>query len=252
MKITDQLKFTVIGLGVLTAGITIFEALKIQDSAFDGSTLNKAGIIRGASQRLVKLETQGKSGDQIIANVDRLFNGLINGDSELQLVKPKDPEFKAQLEDVRGAWENLKATVVQYRQNPNLEAQLVEESEAFFELANDAVFTAESIATQHISDASSSLWIFLTIDLIFLAFVFWSVQRAAKLLQQSVKTVAGSSSEIATTIEAQGRRIADQTDSVTLTTATIEGLGSSSLQAAQQANSSATGAQEALTLSETG
>lgn len=252
MKITDQLKYTIIGLAVFTGGITVFEALRTQEAAFDGSTVNKAGIVRGASQRLVKLETQGQASDQIIATIDQIMNGLINGDPDLQLVKPKDPEFISRIETVDAAWQQLKATVVQYRQNPKLEAKLIQDSEAFFEVTNDAVFAAEAVTTKHIADVTNSLWAFLVIDLIFLGFVFWSVQRAAKLLQQSVTTVAGSSAEIATTIQVQGRRMADQTNSVTVTTATIEELGSSSLRAAQQANSSATGAQEALTLSETG
>lgn len=252
MKITNQLKLTVVGLAIVTGGITLFEALQTQEATFDGSTLNKSGLVRSSSQRLVKLETQGQQNNDLIVKIDQLMSGLINGDPELRLVAPKDPEFKARIEELGGAWEKLKATLLQYRQNPALEPTLIAESEAFFDLAEGAVSTAEDITNKHVSDVSRSLWIFLVVDLMFLAFVFWSVQRAAELLQQSVSTVAGNSTEIATTIGAQERRIAEQTDSVTVTTATIEQLGSSSLQAAQQATSSATGAQEALNLSEAG
>lgn len=252
MKITDQLKFTVIGLAVFTGGITTFEALRTQEAAFDGSTVNKVGIVNGATQRLVKLETQGQPSDQIITKIDQIMNGLVNGDPELQLAKPKDPEFISRIETVETAWVQMKATVAQYRQNPAIEAKLIEDSEEFFGLTNDAVLAAEVVTAQHIADVSNSLWIFLAIDLLFLAFVFWSVQRAAQVLQQSVSTVAGSSSDIATTLEAQERRVADQTNSVTMTTATIEKLGSNSLRAAQQADSSVNGAREALALSETG
>ena len=64
MRITEQLKYSIIGLAVLTAGVTIFENVRTQEGEFDGSTVNKAGLVRGASQRLVKLETHGQPNDE--------------------------------------------------------------------------------------------------------------------------------------------------------------------------------------------
>ena len=252
MKITTQLKLTLAGLACLTLGVTVFENLRTQQSALDGSVVNKSGIVRGATQRLVKLETNGQPSDQIIQTLDQLINGLINGDQDLNLPKATDPDYLAKIQEVESAWQQLKITIAQYRQNPSLESQLIQDSEAYFELTNEAVFAAEAFTSANINEISITQWIFLALDLGVLAFVFWTIQRAAKVLQQSVMTVAGSSSEIAATVEAQERLFADQTASVNVTTSTIEELGASSLQAAQQANSSASGARQALDLSETG
>ena len=252
MKITDQLKLTIAGLACLSLGITFFENLRTKEGAFDGSTVNKSGIVRGSAQRLVKLETNGQPSDELIQKIDQLMNSLINGDEELNLQKATDPNFLAKIQEVETGWQQLKTTVIQYRQNPQLRPQLLESSEAFFELTNTAVFAAEEIATAHINAVSNTQWVFLALDLTVLSFVFWNVHRASKVLQQSVMTVADSSSEIAATVEAQERLVAEQTSSVNVTTSTIEQLGASSLQAAQKADSSATGAREALDLSETG
>ncbi|MGD1950894.1 MAG: methyl-accepting chemotaxis protein [Leptolyngbyaceae cyanobacterium] len=252
MKITKQLKFTIAGLAFLVFGTTIFENLRAQEGIFDGSAVNKSGIVRGASQRLVKLETNGLPNNELIQTIDQLINGLINGDSELQLNKATDPEFLAKMQEVEESWQLLKATITQYRQDPTLQSKLLEDSDSFFTLTNEAVFEAERFTTEHTREVINTLWAFLALKVAVLAFIFWTVNRASKVLQHSVMTVADSSSEIAATVEAQERLVADQTESVTITTSTIEQLGVSSLQAAQTANSSATGAQQALDLSETG
>ena len=252
MKITKQLKLTIAGLAFLTLGTTIFENFLAQAGVFDGSAVNKSGLVRGASQRLIKLETNGQPSDELIETVDQLINGLINGDSELKLRKATDPGFLAKMQEVEQNWQLLKTTVAQYRQNPNLESKLLEESDNFFALTNDAVFEAERFTTEHTRDVINTQWAFLVLNVTALAFIFWTVNRASKVLQHSVMTVADSSSDIATTVEAQERLVADQTQSVNMTTSTIEQLGTSSLQAAQRADSSANGAREALDLSAAG
>ena len=252
MKITDQLKFTIAGLVCLSIGITAFENLRTQQGASDGSVVNKSGIVRGATQRLIKLETNGQPNDDLIQNIDQLVIGLIEGNPDLNLPKATDPTYLSRMQEVQDAWQQLKATIVQYRQNPNLQSKLVEDSEAYFELTNAAVFAAEEFTTDHIKQVGITQWAFLLLDLAILSFVLWSIYRASKVLRQSVTTVADSSSEIASTVEAQERLVADQTASVTMTTSTIEQLGTASLQAAQRADSSTTSAREALTLSETG
>lgn len=252
MKITTQLRLTIAGLACFAIGTAALEGFNIRKGALDGSVVNQSGIVRGATQRLVKLETNGQPSDELSQNLDRLIVGLINGDEALNLPKATDPNYLAKLQAVETAWQQLKITIAQYRQNPNLQSKLIEESEAYFELTNDAVFAAEAVTVTHIRQNQVTQWVIMALNLGVLAFIFWIIQQATNVLQQSVTTVADSSSEIAATVEVQERLVADQTNSVNITTSTIEELGASSLQAAQKANSSATGAREALDLSETG
>ncbi|MEO1400453.1 MAG: methyl-accepting chemotaxis protein [Cyanobacteria bacterium J06635_1] len=252
MKITTQLKLTIAGLACFAVGTTALASFNAQKGALDGSVVNKSGIVRGATQRLVKLETNGQTSDELIQKLDRLVNGLINGDPALRLPKATDPEYLAKIQAVESAWQQLKITIAQYRQNPSFKSKLIADSEAYFELTDEAVFAAERVSTAHVDQIKITQGAILLLNLGVLASVFWTIQRATKLLKQSVVTVSGSSSQIAATVEAQERLVADQTASVTVTTSTIEELGSASLQAAQKANSSASGAREALDLSETG
>lgn len=252
MKLTTQLKFAIIGLATFTIGATTWAYFNTRKGELDSSVVNKSGIVRGATQRLVKLETNGQPNNELIQRLDQLNSALINGDKSLQLPKATNPEFLAKMQEVSGSWEQLKATITQYRQNPTLESKLIADSEAFFELTNDAVFLAEEIAIGRVKQTEYGELATVALDLLIFGFVLWIIQQTTSVLQQSLTTVAESSSEIASTVEKQERLVAEQTSSVNTTTSTIEELGAVSLKAAQQANSSATGAKEALDLSETG
>src|SRR5919199_649489 len=71
-------------------------------------------------------------------------------------------------------------------------------------------------------------------------------------ITNAAKAVASSSAGIADTVDKQERAVLDQTSSVNETTRTIEDLGYFALQSAEQADSAATGAKQALTLAEGG
>jgi methyl-accepting chemotaxis protein len=73
-----------------------------------------------------------------------------------------------------------------------------------------------------------------------------------KLLEKTANEIASSSNEIAATVQQQERTIAQQASSVSETTTTMEELGASSRQAAEQAESSASGAKEVLIITENG
>jgi methyl-accepting chemotaxis protein len=252
MKITNQLKYTVIGLVGLSFVSTGVLEFVTQNTIADSSVINQSGIVRGATQRLVKLETNGQPNDKLMANLDAILEDLINGDPELNLPKATDQNFIEKMTALQTAWAGLKKTIAQYRQNPSLKPKLIEDSEKFFELATEATLAAEEFAIANVERVEIIELLLLVVNLAALGFIFWGILQASKVLTRSISTVAGSSAEIAATVEAQGRLVEDQTSSVTQTTATIEMLGTASLKAAQQADSSATGAREALDLSETG
>lgn len=71
-------------------------------------------------------------------------------------------------------------------------------------------------------------------------------------INQVSNVIASSSSEIASTVEQQERTSAQQATAVAQTTSTMDELGASSRQSAEQAESATSGAQQALTLAETG
>jgi methyl-accepting chemotaxis protein len=71
-------------------------------------------------------------------------------------------------------------------------------------------------------------------------------------ITDAARAVASSSAGIAATVDKQERSVLDQTSSVNETTGTIEELGDFALQSAEQAETAATGAKQALSLAEGG
>jgi methyl-accepting chemotaxis protein len=78
------------------------------------------------------------------------------------------------------------------------------------------------------------------------------VSLIIKPITNAAQEVASSSAGIANTVEKQERTVLDQTASVNETTGTIEELGMFTLQSAEQAETAATGARQALILAEGG
>ena len=75
---------------MLNAGIIYFLIDKMQ---LDGRVVNFSGIVRDGTQRLVKLEMAGIKSDQLIDRLDKIVDGLINGDDKLNLPKATDINY---------------------------------------------------------------------------------------------------------------------------------------------------------------
>ena len=57
---------------------------KIQGTA---RVVNYAGLVRGKTQRIIKLEISGSPQDEMIADIDAFNDGLENGSSHINLVR---------------------------------------------------------------------------------------------------------------------------------------------------------------------
>ncbi len=80
----------------------------------------------------------------------------------------------------------------------------------------------------------------------------WIVLKASRTMNQAAGDIASSASEIAASIEQQERTSSQQAASVNETSTTMDELGASSRQSAEQAEAAASGAQQALVLAEGG
>ena len=79
-----------------------------------------------------------------------------------------------------------------------------------------------------------------------------NISQTIKAINQAATEVASSSTQIATTLEQQERTVSQQASSVNQTTTTMDQLGASSQQSMEQAEASAAGTRQALTLAEGG
>ena len=80
----------------------------------------------------------------------------------------------------------------------------------------------------------------------------WIILKASRMMNQAAGDIASSASEIAASVEQQERTSNQQAASVSETTTTMDELGASSRQSAEQAEAAASGAQQALNLAEGG
>jgi methyl-accepting chemotaxis protein len=252
MKITTTLKLTVAGLATLAVGSTAFLQAGINSAKDDSRIVNYAGVVRGGAQRVTKLELGSRPSDELMKTIDQVVNGLINGDAELKLSGTKDPAFLAALEKVKADWIKYKASITEFRKDPRLAAKLLNDSEEFYKVSDAALSAAVAYGEKDIAQLRFLDFLILGFNLVALGFIAYVVQSISRTLTKSADVVSRSSEQIASTITQQEIQLSEQADSVRSTTATIEELGSASMQAAIRAENSASEAQKALSLSETG
>ena len=113
---------------------------KIQGTA---RVINYAGLVRGATQRLVKLEITDAPNNNLIQYLDNILTGLKYGTGEYELVRIPDDTYQQKLDEQVAYWEKLKQEILLVRENGYLKTDVVGMSETYFALADQTVTAAE-------------------------------------------------------------------------------------------------------------
>ena len=162
MKIRTALRGTVALLLIFSIISTVVVFYQLDKMQQDGTVINTAGVVRGATQRLIKLEMAQQPNDELINNLDNIIQGLIDGNENLGLPQAKDQDFINAMNKVNGQWQSLKNTIMSARQTGDYSA-LIEESEEYFATTNEAVAVAEAYSAGKVM----SLKIFQVLLLLF-------------------------------------------------------------------------------------
>ncbi|MCI4626262.1 MAG: hypothetical protein L3V56_09915, partial [Candidatus Magnetoovum sp. WYHC-5] len=179
MKISTALSITL----ALLISFTLISGLLVRSSlvkmVFDGKVVNFVGIVRGGSQRLIKLELAKNytEGDKLIVTLDKYINGLIEGDNSEGLPKAKDEDFIKQMHTVAQVWNVLKDTINEARTNPVIRPKMVLESEEFFKLTNEATLSAEGLSYNNVIYAQRHQLVLLVLNIIILGAVWITTKR---------------------------------------------------------------------------
>lgn len=252
MKIGTQLTAGAIGIGVIVlanSGIIFLEA-----TGEEAKVINQSGVVRGGTQRSIKLELAKNPNDQLINRLDNLIEALINGSEELGLPRATDAKYVAAMQEVDNEWNRIKNLILQFRNNPNDSnyQTLLQESEKLFEITNAAVNAAEEEEARG-SDRLKIIELIVTIlSIAIVVGIIAGSRRIASTLDQFTNTIATSSEEIASKVETQEAVANEQASSVSQTTSTVDSLGETSRRSAIQAEESAKSSSTALSLAETG
>ena len=254
LRIINQLRLTVLLLLLFASFNLVTIYRQIDSMTSDGRIVNYAGIVRGNTQRLIKLEILDQNTDSIVSLLDKVIQGLIKGDKNLNLVKVEDKEFQSKMAQVEQSWSQLKTSLRDYKNNPKLpeKERLLKASEDYWNLTNAAVSSAESLAKGNVQ-ASKNLAIILFGANLFILVIIWNISQYIKSrLTRTINTLASSSTQISATIDQQERIASQQAASVNETTTTMDELEASCRQAAEQAKAAVTAAQQALGLAQGG
>ena len=128
-----------IGIGVLVSVLVVLiVGMMFLVSGIQGTArvVNYAGLVRGQTQRLVKMEIAGQTEDEMLRDVERFIDGLRNGDKELQLVKLNDAPFQLKMEQLDSYFQTLKGEIYRVREVGYENTQIIANSEKFFEICD--------------------------------------------------------------------------------------------------------------------
>lgn len=148
---------------------SLFSIYRLQGNA---RVINYAGIVRGASQRLVKQEVSGVPNDQLVETLDGILRELKTGEGENNLIRMSDPEFQNLIIQMEGMWAEVKAEITKVRQGEDT-AGLFEVSEIYFELTNRAVNAAERYSELCVRYAALGIVVLVVLCLAAAGIVAW-------------------------------------------------------------------------------
>lgn len=132
--------------------------------------INYAGIVRGATQREVKLEIVGQGNDDLIVYLDEILDGLKNHSSKYNLVRLNNKVYQEDLDTQMEYWQLLKDEIYRVRELGYESTNIVEVSERYFRMADDTVSAAEKYS-ESIATIIRYLEIFTAIDITILILI---------------------------------------------------------------------------------
>lgn len=139
----------------LLCGISVHTLYEIRDYS---TLINYVGIVRGGTQRLIKLELLNQPNDELKEYLDDVLVELDTGEGKYNLILVEDRTYRDNLDKLKMSWNDILEDIQIVRQGGSKE-QLISDSEKHFEIANNTVFAAEHFST----DQSNQLLMMLMI-----------------------------------------------------------------------------------------
>ena len=172
--------------------LVIFMMIQINRLQGTARVINYAGLVRGATQREVKLEITGSQNDELIKYLDDILSGLKYQDGNYDLVKLQDKEYQDKLQVQIDYWNKIKKEIEAVRSSGYENTDIVNMSETYFKMADDTVSAAEKysekIATKirTIEHLSALDMLCLVILIIVQTIMAMKMARQNKLLEQKI------------------------------------------------------------------
>lgn len=169
--------------GMWIVAVLVLVGLLIQNLG-NARIINYSGIVRGATQQLVKEELAGQRDDVLIQRLDGIIFDLQTGKGEYDLNKNEDKEYQAMLAELNQVWQRIKGEIDGVRAGGSGET-LFALSQRHFGLADRMVLCAEEGADAKLIRSIAFYVVILILSVVIFTFVN---RRSRHALKESIYT----------------------------------------------------------------
>lgn len=113
---------------------------KIQGTA---RVINYAGLVRGGTQLMVKLEISQEPQDEKYREISDYIEGLRYGSKELNLICLEDKNFQNKMDELACYFEEVRSELLLVREKGYENTEIIQKSDQFFQICDEAVGYAE-------------------------------------------------------------------------------------------------------------
>jgi len=166
-KISNAVQAAIGVLAVVLAALIVWMMVLVSGIQGTARVVNYAGLVRGETQRLVKMEIAGQAEDEMMESVESFINGLRFGDDELTLVRLDDKSFQTKMEELASCFESLKQEIYLVREKGFEKTDIIDKSEKFFDICDEATGLAETYSQKRASSLAV-LERYITADIVVL------------------------------------------------------------------------------------
>lgn len=166
-KISNAVQAAIGVLAVVLAALIVWMMVLVSGIQGTARVVNYAGLVRGETQRLVKMEIAGQTEDGMMESVESFINGLRFGDDELTLVRLDDKSFQTKMEELASCFESLKQEIYLVREKGFEKTDIIDKSEKFFDICDEATGLAETYSQKRASSLAV-LERYITADIVVL------------------------------------------------------------------------------------
>ena len=124
--------------------LVVIMVIQIKHLQGTARVINYAGLVRGATQRLMKLEIVGVHDNELVQYLDDILEDLKYDGGSYGLASLKDANYQGRLDSLIDYWGKLKKEIRDARDCGYEATDIVAMSETYFRLADETVSAAEA------------------------------------------------------------------------------------------------------------
>ena len=117
-KKSSSIQVSIGVLAVILAILIIIMMGIVSDIQGTARIVNYTGLVRGETQRLIKLELSMQQENEMIHEIGSFIDGLRNGNDELNLVRLDDVDFQKKMQELDDKFSDLYPPLTAYSRRP--------------------------------------------------------------------------------------------------------------------------------------